>query len=24
VPADKSIFNQPLQSTSGPDDWFQK
>lgn len=24
VPADKSIFKQPLQSTAGPDDWFQK
>ena len=24
VPAEKSIFNQPLQSTTGPDEWFQK
>jgi hypothetical protein len=24
VPAEKSIFNQPLQSTTSPDDWFQK
>jgi hypothetical protein len=24
VPTEKSIFNQPLQSTTSPDDWFQK
>jgi hypothetical protein len=24
IPAEKSIFNQPLQSTASPDDWFQK
>lgn len=24
VPAEKSVFNQPLQSITGPDEWFQK
>ena len=24
VPAEKSIFTQPLQSTTGPENWFQK
>ena len=23
IPADKSIFNQPLQTPSGPDEWFK-